>query len=102
MKNLLCAIVFIFALASCGGNSQTGNTNATDAAPATQQTAKGKEYTSKYVCPMHCKGSGASAKGECPVCGMDYVVNENWKDPHEGHGHDGHNHDGHGHEGHSH
>jgi len=42
------------------------------------ETAKmeGKEYTSKYVCPMHCEGSGSDEEGKCPVCGMTYVLNE--------------------------
>ena len=35
----------------------------------------GKEYTSAYVCPMHCEGSGSDSAGLCPVCGMDYVEN---------------------------
>jgi len=34
----------------------------------------GKEYTSAYVCPMHCEGSGSAEMGQCPVCGMDYVA----------------------------
>lgn len=36
----------------------------------------GPEYTSAYVCPMHCKGSGSDKPGKCPVCGMDYVKND--------------------------
>ena len=44
---------------------------------------QGKEYTSKYVCPMHCEGSGSDTEGKCPVCGMTYVLNEDY---HEGHG----------------
>ncbi len=48
------------SLSSCGGNK------AADTA--------GKEYTSAYVCPMHCTGSGSDAEGKCPVCGMDYVA----------------------------
>ena len=36
----------------------------------------GKEYTSAYVCPMHCKGSGSDTTGVCPVCGMDYVPSD--------------------------
>ena len=40
---------------------------------------QGKEYTSKYVCPMHCEGSGSETEGNCPVCGMSYVLNENFK-----------------------
>lgn len=37
---------------------------------------QGMEYTSKYVCPMHCEGSGSDEEGKCPVCGMTYVLNE--------------------------
>lgn len=37
----------------------------------------GPEYTSAYVCPMHCKGSGSDKPGKCPVCEMDYVKNDN-------------------------
>ena len=40
---------------------------------------QGKEYTSKYVCPMHCEGSGSDEEGKCPVCGMTYVLNEDFK-----------------------
>ncbi|MBW8199821.1 heavy metal-binding domain-containing protein [Flagellimonas abyssi] len=42
------------------------------------ETAKmeGKEYTSKYVCSMHCEGSGSDEEGKCPVCGMTYVLNQ--------------------------
>lgn len=41
-----------------------------------QQTEKhSKEYTSAYICPMHCQGSGSDTAGTCPTCGMDYVQN---------------------------
>ncbi len=79
---------------------------------------KGPEYTSAYVCPMHCEGSGSAQPGKCPACKMDYVKNANYKgehkadDPkghdhgdHEGHNHgdhDGHDHEGHDHHGHDH
>lgn len=44
---------------------------------------QGKEYTSTYVCPMHCEGSGSDTEGKCPVCGMTYVLNtEHVKDGH--------------------
>lgn len=46
---------------------------------------QGKEYTSAYICPMHCEGSGSEEAGKCPVCGMDYVKNDD-------HNHDGHDH----------
>ncbi|MER3319914.1 MAG: heavy metal-binding domain-containing protein [Allomuricauda sp.] len=47
---------------------------------------QGKEYTSKYVCPMHCEGSGSDEEGKCPVCGMTYVLNEDFQmEDHEQH-----------------
>ncbi len=36
---------------------------------------QGKEYTSVYVCPMHCESSGSDEEGTCPACGMTYVKN---------------------------
>ncbi|MEO6189246.1 MAG: heavy metal-binding domain-containing protein [Saprospiraceae bacterium] len=39
----------------------------------------GTEFTSQYVCPMHCKGSGSDHPGKCPVCEMDYELNESFK-----------------------
>jgi len=74
-------IIFLFvalsvtsiAISSCGSNSSTN----------TEQ--KGKEYTSAYICPMHCDGSGSDKAGTCPVCKMDYVANEEHKK--DGHKH---------------
>lgn len=63
-----------------------------------QEVQDSKEYTSAYICPMHCKGSGSTEPGKCPVCGMDYVVNEDGDDTYD-HDHEGHDHD---HEGHGH
>ena len=56
--------LFIFGLTSCG-TSKKEDVDKT-----------GKEYTSTYVCPMHCEDSGSNEAGQCPVCGMDYVLNE--------------------------
>ena len=98
-------ILFLFigalALASCGGNnthSHDGETHSHadgeeahshDGEAATMENAaphgEGKEYTSAYVCPMHCEGSGSEQPGNCPVCGMDYVALA-------GHTQDGHSH----------
>ncbi len=91
MKNfkilLLSLVLFAtgMAISSCG--------NAGDKSATTDQ--QGKEYTSAYICPMHCEGSGSDKMGTCPVCKMDYVANKE-------HGHDGHSHEGHNHDGHSH
>ena len=71
-KSLIISCLLIttaLTISSCGGNK------ASDTA--------GKEYTSAYLCPMHCTGSGSEAEGTCPVCGMDYVA----KTEHEKNGH---------------
>ncbi len=68
---IILTVMFSFgavSVMSCGGNKSSN---------ATEQT--GKEYTSAYVCPMHCEGSGSSEPGKCPVCGMEYVKNEDHK-----------------------
>ena len=53
----------------------------------------GPEYTSEYICPMHCAGSGSDEPGKCPVCGMDYVLNDKSSDDvHNHEDHEGHNH----------
>lgn len=101
MKNLKLILPIIFlALASlmisCGG----GNT---EKAQETKEVSKdGPEYTSAFICPMNCPGSGSDKMGVCPDCGMDYIANKNVKqdaDNHDGHDHSGHDHS---HEGHSH
>lgn len=92
---LLAAATLIFA---CGGSENKA------------EDQQGKEYTSAYICPMHCTGSGSDKAGTCPVCPMEYVVNENAKktdaDSHEGHDHDSHEEHDHSdsdsHEGHNH
>lgn len=67
---LVIALLAIgLTLSSCGPKSASGTT-------IEQTTKQGKEYTSAYVCPMHCDDSGSDSAGKCPVCGMDYVKNE--------------------------
>lgn len=123
--NTILAGLFIALMAvACGDTSQTGNDNG-EAQEAQQEEATqmqdeghdhehadhmegtaGPEYTSRYICPMHCEGSGSEEPGVCPVCGMDYVLNEDFKGADslnmEKDGHEGHDHEGHGHEGHEH
>ena len=95
-RHIILGSVLLFALAmtsACG--SQEKSTDQTDTTEQSLESEKqGKEYTSAYVCPMHCEGSGSDEAGKCPVCGMDYVANEDAKS-HDGHDHgehDGHNH----------
>ena len=35
---------------------------------------EGVAFTSAFVCPMHCEGSGSDEPGTCPACKMDYVA----------------------------
>ncbi len=89
MKSLksFSLLVLFFGLAlmvwSCGGNNATENHTDHDATHMESHHGEGKEYTSAYVCPMHCEGSGSEDPGKCPVCGMDYVAQqEHTKDGH--------------------
>lgn len=78
MKNLKTVVLSLalltagITLTSCGNEVESSD-------------KQGKEYTSAYVCPMHCEGSGSKAEGNCPVCGMDYVKLEDHKT--DGHQH---------------
>ncbi len=96
MKNFKFALPILFLtfaafMMSCGSGSSD------------KVSKNGPEYTSAYICPMHCPGSGSDKMGTCPDCEMDYVANENYKKKDgDGHNHDGHDHSGHNHEGHSH
>lgn len=97
------AVLFgaVFFLASCGGGN--GNYDNDDAASEqTEQTSEeastteatdesGPEYTSAYVCSMHCKGSGSHEAGTCPKCGMEYIANADFKE--DSNGHEGHDHE---------
>jgi hypothetical protein len=48
----------------------------TDSISGNKGTKKlGKEYTSRYICPDHCKGSGSDKPGKCADCGMDLIEN---------------------------
>lgn len=87
LKILMVCFAFIAMgsiITSCGGSSEKK-------AATEEVDMSGPEYTSAYICPMHCEGSGSAEPGKCPVCGMDYVMNENMEgsdhDDHEGHNH---------------
>jgi hypothetical protein len=79
------------ALSACGGSHSHGDAQGGNQAKETMDATDktGPEYTAAYICPMHCTGSGSDKPGVCPVCGMDYVVNE--ENGHD-HSHDGHDH----------
>ena len=85
----ILSITFLtIALWSCGGNTHSDHNHEHEHGDAMEMSSphgEGKEYTSAYVCPMHCDGSGSDEAGTCPKCGMDYVMQEE-------HVKDGHSH----------
>lgn len=86
MKNIFQSLgvtllmIFSLFLISCGGTDTSKKTST-----SSEPHGATAEFTSAYVCPMHCKDSGSDAAGTCPVCGMDYVKSED-------HTKDGHKH----------
>jgi predicted nucleic acid binding AN1-type Zn finger protein len=100
MRKIILSIMTIFACTSMLMLSSCKSGSSEKKAESKEMSAeKGKEYTSKYICPMHCEGSGSETEGQCPVCGMDYVLNDEYKNTGHDHDHDNHQHD---HEGHDH
>lgn len=89
MKKILFPVFasLVLSLSACGGSHDHEKTGHSDQMESKQDAAhgEGKEYTSAYICPMHCEGSGSDSPGKCPACGMDYVAQSE-------HTHDGHTH----------
>jgi uncharacterized paraquat-inducible protein A len=75
MKNLKSILVAMILIASVTMVSCKDTKTETKAETAKQ----GKEYTSAYVCPMHCKDSGSDKEGKCGTCAMTLVKNEDHK-----------------------
>jgi len=100
MKLLYFCLFIGLGMVACKHNHDHADTKSTTEEASAES---GPEYTSAFVCPMHCKGSGSDAAGTCPVCNMAYVANEDHKaDGHDHDDDDGHDHDDDGHEGHNH
>ncbi len=70
-------IAIMVLTVSCKNKAETNDKIHTEQTKTTQK--KGKEYTSAFVCPMHCEGSGSDKEGTCPKCGMTYLPNEKYK-----------------------
>jgi hypothetical protein len=87
-KLLFLGVVISAVAIACGNNAHDHDGGAMhengDADASQEPHGDGPEYTSAYVCPMHCEGSGSDKPGKCPVCGMDYVANtDHMKDGHK-------------------
>ena len=72
---LITGMTLMFA---CNSGSE-GQEKQEDHEQQEMSDKKGVEYTSKYICPMHCEGSGSNEPGFCPVCGMPLELNPNYK-----------------------
>jgi len=80
MNNLKSILVAMVVLVSVSIVSCKDNKTETKTETETETNEKqGKEYTSAYVCPMHCEGSGSDTEGTCGTCGMTLVKNEDHK-----------------------
>lgn len=70
LKSILGAMLIMatISMVSCKENEA-------ETKPAIEDD-QGNEYTSAYVCPMHCKDSGSEKEGTCDSCGMTLIKNE--------------------------
>lgn len=78
---LVLVLGLMLSITACGNNADA----ASEEAKTEVKHGEGKAYTSAYVCPMHCEGSGSEEGGTCPTCGMAYVAQAD-------HAKDGHKH----------
>jgi len=69
----LVLIVGLSGIVGCGSSGDDNDHDSDDNhIEAVHEHGDGPEYTSAYICPMHCEGSGSDQAGKCPVCGMAY------------------------------
>ena len=91
IRLFVCSALFLFmSLVACK-NQDTSSQQEPSQTETTNEDASAvgdKEHNSKYICPMYCEGSGSEEPGQCPVCEMDYVLNEKDSDDHSNHNHE--------------
>jgi len=87
MKKITLIIVFsiFICIISCKNENNKTNTDSLKTTEIKIDSNKNKtntlekEYTSKFICANHCKGSGSEKEGVCPICGMEYIENLDYK-----------------------
>lgn len=85
---VLIFVSFLFSTSCKNNNKDRQNTDSTEVVVddtvnndtnSLNNNDLSKEYSSKYICPNHCKGSGSEKPGDCPVCGMEYIENPDYQ-----------------------
>ena len=93
LVSILSLLMLIF-FSACNNSSENKNTDNdtltteidnqlqtdNDTINRSETIEEDADYTSKYVCPMHCEGSGTNEKGNCKVCGMELIENFDYVD----------------------
>ncbi len=82
----LMSLLFIVALfAACSGNSEQKDESFDSSyqppAPSTNigsSVMDNPEENSHYICVDRCKGSGSDQSGTCPICGKEYIHNDDF------------------------
>ncbi len=59
--------------------NQNSDHNTNSEKKETKEKTTPKDYTAKYICPMHCPKSGSDKLGDCPECGMELIENPTTK-----------------------
>jgi hypothetical protein len=84
---LLCSL--LIALSSCGGKNvdrpapaltpeQAARANQAQTPPVVPPGQTVASNVKHYICPNNCAGSGGDVAGTCPVCGTEYLHNQEW------------------------
>ncbi len=78
---MVILFLVVIGWSSCGDSAAPTSSNPPATTSPSSNEVANKEYDSKYICPMHCEGSGSNQPGDCPVCHMHYKKNKNYKTP---------------------
>ena len=89
MLLMALAMMLLSGISSCGPKSNTVRDAARDSLhPNTAVQGQPTNVASSsftqgaavfhYICPNNCPGSGGDAAGKCPVCGTDYIHNQEY------------------------
>ncbi len=86
-KNVLIIILIIISF-SCNRNNSEKSNNLDTAMACKPNSIKlqssekqaptleeDDDFIAKYVCPIHCNGSGSDKQGICSNCGMELIEN---------------------------